>query len=162
MNHVIFVGDPLYPIFLTGEATRQGYNPEWMITGTGLLDTTFFGRTYDQNQWGRAFGMSPLWVFSEDAGQSSGWRTLDHVKPGSEKGAGANVVQSPIQLIFTGIHYAGPNAHPGELRRRPLRGAGRRRPDQRPAGEVHQGEPGCHQGLRRGVVEPATAPAGTS
>jgi hypothetical protein len=112
VNHVIFVGDPLYPIFLTGEATRQGYNPEWMITGTGLLDTTFFGRTYDQNQWGRAFGMSPLWVFSDDASQSSGWRTLDHVSPGIEKGAGANVVQSPIQLIFTGIHYAGPNLNP--------------------------------------------------
>jgi hypothetical protein len=112
VNHVIFVGDPLYPIFLTGEATRQGYNPEWMITGTGLLDTTFFGRTYDQNQWGRAFGMSPLWVFTDDAAQSSGWRTLDHVAPGIEKGAGANVVQSPIQAIFTGIHYAGPNLNP--------------------------------------------------
>jgi hypothetical protein len=112
VNHVIFVGDPLYPIFLTGEATRQGYNPEWMITGTGLLDTTFFGRTYDQNQWSRAFGMSPLWVFSEDAGQSSGWRTLDHVQPGIEKGAGANVVQSPIQLLSTGVHYAGPELNP--------------------------------------------------
>lgn len=112
VNHVIFVGDPLYPIFLTGEATRQGYNPEWMITGTGLLDTTFFGRTYDQNQWSRAFGMSPLWVFSEDAGQSSGWRTLDHVQPGIEKGSGANVVQSPIQLLSTGVHYAGPTLNP--------------------------------------------------
>ncbi|HEU5083275.1 MAG TPA: hypothetical protein VFU14_08050 [Acidimicrobiales bacterium] len=108
VNHVIFVGDPLYPIFLTGEATRQGYNPEWMITGTGLLDTTFFGRTYDQRQWQHAFGMSPLWVFADDASQSSGWRTLDHVEPGIEKGAGANVVQSPIQLIFAGVHYAGP------------------------------------------------------
>lgn len=112
VNNVIFVGDPLYPIFLTGEATRQGYNPEWLITGTGLLDTTFFGRTYDQNQWGRAFGMSPLWVFTDDQGNSSGWRTLDHIKPGQEKGAGANVVQSPIQLTFTGIHYAGPNLTP--------------------------------------------------
>lgn len=112
VNHVIFVGDPLYPIFLTGEATRQGYNPEWMNTGTGLVDTTFFGRTYDQNQWSRSFGMSPLWVFSDDAAQTSGWRTLDHVSPGIEKGAGANVTQSPLQLTFAGIHYAGPTLTP--------------------------------------------------
>jgi len=109
VNNVIFVGDPLYPIFLTGEATRQGYNPEWLQTGTGLVDTTFFGRTYDQNQWGRSFGMSPLWVFSEDANASSGWAAMNHIDPSAAKGAGANVTQSPIQLLFSGIHYAGPN-----------------------------------------------------
>lgn len=112
VNHVIFVGDPLYPIFLTGEATRQGFNPEWMNTGTGLVDTTFFGRTYDQTQWARSFGMSPLWVFADDAAESSGWRTLDHVAPGIEKGAGANVTQSPVQLLMAGIHYAGPRLSP--------------------------------------------------
>ncbi len=106
---VIFVGDPLYPIFLTKEATLQGYNPEWMQTGTGLTDTTFFGRTYDPSQWRRSFGQSPLWVFTDDAAKSSGWSAMNHIDPSADKGAGANVTQSPIQTIFSGIHYAGPN-----------------------------------------------------
>lgn len=109
VNNVIFVGDPLYPIFLTSEASRQGYNPEWMNTGTALTDTTFFGRTYDQSQWQHAFGMSPLWVFTDDVNKSSGWAAMNHIDPSAEKGAGANVTQAPVQTVFAGVHYAGPN-----------------------------------------------------
>ena len=43
--------DPLSPILITPEATRQNYFPEWFVTGTGLSDTTTAGRLYDQNQW---------------------------------------------------------------------------------------------------------------
>ena len=32
-------------------ATNQGYYPEWIITGSGLSDTTAAGRLYDQTQW---------------------------------------------------------------------------------------------------------------
>lgn len=107
VNNVIFVGDPLYPIFLTQAATNNAYFPEWLITGTGLVDTTFFGRTYDQTQWAHAFGFSPLWVFAPLT-ESSGWNSHDHIDPGSHKGVGVNVYQSPIQTIFSGIHLAGP------------------------------------------------------
>ena len=54
--------DPLYPILITPEATRQNYFPEWFIMGTGLSDTTTAGRLYDQLQWRHAFGISPLWI----------------------------------------------------------------------------------------------------
>lgn len=111
VNHIACVCDPLYPIFLTSEATRQGYFPEWFITGTGLTDTTFFGRTYDQQQWSNAFGMSPLWVFSERKEESSGYRTYKHVEDGFE-GNGINVWQPMFQLSAAGIHYAGPNLTP--------------------------------------------------
>lgn len=111
VNTVIFVGDPLYPIFLTQAASQQRYNPEWLITGTGLTDTTFFGRTYDQTQWSRAFGMSPLWVFAPLT-ETSGWNSHDHIDPGGRKGVGVNVTQAPIQSIFSGIHLAGPRLTP--------------------------------------------------
>lgn len=112
VNNVIFVGDPLYPIFLTTEATNQRYYPEWFLTGTGLTDTTFFGRTYNQVQWDNAFGFSPLWVFGPSKETRSGARTMHHIDPDADPGAGADVIQSPIQLIFSGIHYAGPNLTP--------------------------------------------------
>ena len=55
---VVFTGDPLAPGILTREATAQDYHPEWIVAGPVLVDTTVFARTYDQEQWAHAFGVS--------------------------------------------------------------------------------------------------------
>ncbi len=60
VTSVIYAGDPLAPQILTVEATKQGYFPEWILTGSALVDTTVFARTYDQEQWAHAFGVSNL------------------------------------------------------------------------------------------------------
>ena len=111
VTSVVFLGDPLFPIFLTQEATNQTYFPEWLITGTALTDTTFFGRTYDKAQWTHAFEISPLWVFWVDVANSQGYREYHHARPGSnrgDEGVSINVRRAPIQWIFQGIHMAGP------------------------------------------------------
>lgn len=115
VNHVVIVGDPLYPIFITKEATKQNYFPEWFISGTVLIDTTFFGRTYDQAQWRNAFGISPLWVFWEDVQKSYGARTYHHGRPGERagrEGVAVNVYEPFIRYVFTAIQMAGPNLTP--------------------------------------------------
>ncbi|GIR37194.1 MAG: hypothetical protein CM15mP49_25790 [Actinomycetota bacterium] len=43
-------------------ATAQGYFPEWVHIGSVLADTTAFARTYDQEQWANAFGITTLGV----------------------------------------------------------------------------------------------------
>lgn len=112
VSNLLFVGDPLYPVFVTKEATRQAYFPEWFLSGTSLIDTSFFGRTYDQTQWSHAFGISPLWVFHVDVSTSSGYQAYHHAAPAGAKrgdeGVGINVYQAPVQLLFNGIHMAGP------------------------------------------------------
>jgi hypothetical protein len=60
VTSVIFQGDPVAPAAFTQEATRQNYFPEWIIGPGALVDTTAFGRTYDQQQWAHAFGISAL------------------------------------------------------------------------------------------------------
>jgi hypothetical protein len=60
VTSVIFQGDPVAPGAFTQEATRQNYFPEWIIGPSALVDTTAFGRTYDQQQWSHAFGISAL------------------------------------------------------------------------------------------------------
>jgi hypothetical protein len=57
---VIFSGDPVAPGNFTREATAQGYFPEWLIAASTLVDTTAFARTYDQEQWQNAFGITTL------------------------------------------------------------------------------------------------------
>ena len=59
---VLYTGDPLAPQTLTENATAQDYFPEWVITGSALVDTTVFARTYDQEQWQHAFGPSNLYA----------------------------------------------------------------------------------------------------
>jgi hypothetical protein len=60
VNSVIFNGDPIAPRDFTREATDQGWFPEWVLTGSVLVDTNVFARTYDQQQWANAFGLSNL------------------------------------------------------------------------------------------------------
>lgn len=118
---IAMLADPLTPVYFTREATNEGYFPEWFETGTGLTDTTFFGRTYDTQQWRHSFGMSPLWVFFSDETVSDGWREYHHVcdqagascagggGQGDGAGVGINVYQNSIMEVFAGIHMAGPH-----------------------------------------------------
>lgn len=104
--------DPLYPILITQEASRQQYYPEWFITGSGLSDTSAAGRLYDQAQWRHAFGISPLWVTWESVATSGGYREYKHGDTNNELGEPGvlvNIYNAAAGAIFTGIHMAGPN-----------------------------------------------------
>jgi len=113
------VCDALTPVFFTKEATKEAYFPEWMQTGTGLTDTTFFGRTYDTQQWSHSFGISPLWVFFENLQVSDGYREYHHAcdtakadcAPKAES-TGINVYRTAQLELFTGIEMAGPKLTP--------------------------------------------------
>jgi hypothetical protein len=121
---IIPVVDPLYPILITSEATRQQFYPEWLVTGTGLMDTTAAGRLYDQAQWRHAFGISPLWVTWATVANSPGYREFYHGLPDAPRGScGAdgkpgqgyrcegvliNIYRAYFQTLLQGIHLAGP------------------------------------------------------
>ncbi|WP_254126895.1 hypothetical protein [Aquihabitans sp. G128] len=113
---VVFLGDPIMPIYLTQAATDQDYFPEWVITGTVLTDTTVFGRRYDQKQWAHAFGISSLPArLPQDQGEA--WRL--HVwYTGKEPVAPKTVavLWEPIRLLALGIHLAGPDLTPETFR----------------------------------------------
>ena len=57
---VVFSGDPVAPRDFTKEATAQEYFPEWVVAASTLVDVTAFARTYDQQQWAHAFGVTQL------------------------------------------------------------------------------------------------------
>ncbi len=60
VTSVVLVTDPVAPRDFTREATAQQYFPEWIVGGATLVDTTAFSRTYDQEQWAHAFGVTQL------------------------------------------------------------------------------------------------------
>lgn len=111
VTSVVLAGDPVFPAFLTKEATAQGYFPEWVVLGYAYTDTAVFGRTYDQRQWAHAFGVSLLPTRTTDTADELAnvlrWQT-GH---GPEAKTFRVLVQAPL-IFFTGVHLAGPHLTP--------------------------------------------------
>ncbi len=109
VTSVVFLGDPLMPKYLTEQATKQDYHPEWIITGTVFTDATAAGRLYDQDQWAHAFGASSLPARTEPSltepwRQYRWWYGKDPVAQKTLPLFGPTV-----QQFFIGLQLAGPD-----------------------------------------------------
>ena len=116
ITSVVFWGDPLAPIFFTKEATSQNYHPEWIMTGGNLVDTSFFGRTYDPVQWQHAFGVSQLWARGPQAENEVFHLHQWHHGRAPQARATYEIIFQTPWAFYTGIHLAGPNLNPGTFR----------------------------------------------
>ena len=108
---IILSTDFLIPADITAEATKQNYFPEWVIGPSVLADTTIFGRTFDQQQWTHAIGLSLPTARAErelgDSYLSYEWYY------GKEVPVNSQAVLYPAPAAFMlGIHLAGPNLTP--------------------------------------------------
>ncbi len=107
VTSVILAGDPVFPTYLTKEATAQGYFPEWVILGYAFTDTAVFGRQYDPKQWAHAFGVSLLPArTADDVDELANLITWQTGHPPEAK-TFRELVQAPL-VFFTGVHLAGP------------------------------------------------------
>jgi hypothetical protein len=106
---VILNGDPIAPKSFTEEATKQNYFPEWIYGGSALVDTNAFGRTYDQEQWAHAFGISSLAarVAPEENGSFDLYRWFHGSEPPADQTF--QVLFPQPALFFSGLQSAGPN-----------------------------------------------------
>lgn len=112
VTSIIFAGDPFGPIFFTKEAQQQLYGPEWIITGSALTDTSFFAGLYQQDQWEHAFGISYLTARLVEA-QSEDYRMYRwHFNKEPVARAGYGVINAPLEILFRGLHMAGPVLKP--------------------------------------------------
>lgn len=113
VTSVIFAGDGFFPIYLTAAATRQNYNPEWVVTGSTGTDVTAIARRYDQKQWAHAFGISQL-VARVDPDELDKEGNLVSWYLGKTLDAYPNIFD--IGLMFSGIQMAGPDLTPENFR----------------------------------------------
>ena len=105
---ILYSGDPLAPQNLTDNATAQGYFPEWVITGSALVDTSIFARTYDQEQWQHAFGPSNLFarVAPDVAGAAFLYRWFFDEAPPARTGSA--LVLPNLQFFYAVLQGIGP------------------------------------------------------
>ncbi len=129
ITSVVFAGDPFMLIDLVNAASRQNYHPEWLITGTVFTDTTAVGRLMpDQEQWAHAFGASSSPARGRPE-QGDTWRLYRWYYGKDPTATKSLALSGPVvQLLFTGIHMAGPELTPetfaGGMFRYPPSGGG--------------------------------------
>ncbi|MBA2280082.1 MAG: hypothetical protein M3527_06770 [Actinomycetota bacterium] len=109
VTSVIIQGDPSTPAIFTTAATDQEWFPEWIIGGSALMDLTAFGRTYDQEQWAHAFGISSLTARSAPGvgGADALYQWFHGTPPPADDTAGVLLPQ-PL-IFFNALQAAGPN-----------------------------------------------------
>jgi hypothetical protein len=111
-NHitsVICFCDPIAPVFLTATMKNNGYFPEHVLSGTGLIDYDLLGRLYDPSEWSHAFGPSQLaepFAFSNSEAAVA-W--TDAGRPGQPDGT-ENLRWGYYALMATSFQVAGPVA----------------------------------------------------
>ena len=109
---VIFAGDPIAPRDFTKEATAQNYFPEWFLNLSTLIDTNVFARTYDQEQWKHAFGISALTtrLVPQAPGEITGFYLYEWFfgeEPQADDVIG--VLRPAPDFFFTVLQEVGPN-----------------------------------------------------
>lgn len=111
ITSVIFTGAPIAPRDFTVAATEQNYFPEWILSGTSLVDTNVFARSFDQAQWANAFGLSntAVPIDREEGGPSYLYRWFHgDLAPGDDT---IGAMWEPAQTL-RGIQGAGPELSP--------------------------------------------------
>jgi hypothetical protein len=108
--------DPIAPAFITAALDQENWEPEHLMSGSGLIDYDLLGRLYTPKQWRHAFGLShiPLQVQFEQSDAAKAWR--DGGKPGSPGDRTSNLTWSYYSLMGSMFHYAGPRPTPAGIR----------------------------------------------
>jgi hypothetical protein len=153
VTSVILNADPIMPKYFTEEATRQGWFPEWVIGPSLFVDTAFFGRTYDQQQWVHSFGISFLSARGKQETQNA--YNLYRWQYGRPPPSNIyEVTNFDPSLFALGVHLAGPVLTPetfqAGLFRYPVTGGGPTTPT------ISRGSHGLWPGVDYGGIDDAT------
>jgi hypothetical protein len=112
---VICFCDPIAPVFQTAAMDQQGYHPEHLIAGVGLIDYDVLGRLYSPTQWNHAFGLSELQNFAtyDQTDQSKAWRDVGNAgTPDTTEG----LPWAYYNLFASAVQLAGPNITPATIK----------------------------------------------
>jgi hypothetical protein len=111
VTSVLVLSDYQVTSALTVAATKNEYRPEWVSMGYGYVDIAALSRTFDKSQWKQAFGV--LGLYPPVQGVTSGPSDLAFQWYwGPNQGAYSQAVFTAFEILYAGIHMAGPNLTP--------------------------------------------------
>jgi hypothetical protein len=113
---VIVRADPITLPAFTNEATEQDWYPEWVLAAYQFTDASTFGRTFDQDQWAHAFGISflPPAARPEITPAYQLYEWYHGEPPPADESLLLTYPQ--VALMFIGLEFAGPDLTVENLR----------------------------------------------
>ena len=110
--------DPIFPVYLSGQAAQQNYFPEFVEIGAALVDQDYVGQLYNQQFYQHAFGISPN-LATVPYTQTIGYAAYEaecQVEPTVCGGQGpaffVDIIYLQLDMLAIGIQMAGPDLTP--------------------------------------------------
>jgi hypothetical protein len=113
--------DPIFPVYLSGQAAQQSYLPEFVEIGAALIDQDYVGQLYNQQFYSHAFGISPNEAsvpYSQTIGYAA-YEAQCKIDPTICGGQGpaffVNQIYLQLDMMAIGIQMAGPALTPANF-----------------------------------------------
>ena len=110
--------DPIFPVYLSGQAAQQNYFPEFVEIGAALVDQDYVGQLYNQQFYQHAFGISPNEAavpYTQTIGYAA-YQAECQVEPTVCGGQGpaffVDIIYLQLDMLAIGIQMAGPDLTP--------------------------------------------------
>lgn len=102
---VVYAADPIAMGSLMAEASRQGWYPEWVMTGGFSSERSSWGRRSDPAQMAHAFGITPLAPPATSPEEDIIFSLYRAANGGEEPPArqSAQILWAPVFLFFSGL-----------------------------------------------------------
>jgi hypothetical protein len=116
ITSILWFSDPIAPVYGTNAESSQGYHPEEVLVGSGLLDYDVLAQLYNPDEWKHAFGPSDI----QDALPFSKtdaaivWRTAGQ---SGDPYSSANLPWSYFASLSYILNQTGPTLNPGTFER---------------------------------------------
>ncbi len=98
--------DPIFPVYLSGQAAQQGYFPEFIEIGAALVDQDYVGQLYNQQFYAHALGISPNEA-TVPYTQTIGYAAYKTVRQ-DEPAFFVDIIYLQMEMLAIGIQMAGP------------------------------------------------------
>jgi hypothetical protein len=103
--------DPIFPVYMTGQESSQGYLPEFIEIGAALVDQDYVGQLYNQQAFAHALGISPN-APTVPYTQTIGYEAYKQVDPSGEPAFFVDLIYEQLDMLALGIQMAGPHLTP--------------------------------------------------
>ncbi len=115
VTSVFLFSDSAMNTAVTKFATSQEYFPEWILTGYQFADLSVLSRSYDQDQWAHAFGLSNLFPYDREKPATTGAVPDWYWGPG--KATTSQLAGSEVSWLGHALMYAGPTLTPKNVQK---------------------------------------------
>ena len=110
--------DPIFPVYLSGQAAQQNYLPEFVEIGAALVDQDYVGQLYNQQFYAHAFGISPNEAtvpYTQTLGYAAyevGCKEQPTICNGQGPSFFVPIIYLQLAMLAIGIQMAGPDLTP--------------------------------------------------